>query len=114
MRLTRVYVETPLSAGRQLLLEGSAANHIARVLRLRVGDALTLFDGSGGEFGARVEALRKESVVVGVEEHRAIERESPLSLTLALFSLGGMFNDFGRPGHVLFGHVAGLSERFLY
>jgi 16S rRNA (uracil1498-N3)-methyltransferase len=64
-------------------LEGSAANHIARVLRLRDGDALTLFDGCGGEYGARVEALRKESVVVSIEVHRALERESPLSLTLA-------------------------------
>ena len=83
MRLTRVYVETPLSAGRQVQLEGSAANHIMRVLRLRIGDALTVFDGNGGEFGARVEALRKDAVVVNVGEHCAVERESPLWLTLA-------------------------------
>lgn len=83
MRLTRVYIDTPVTAGRQLLLEGTAANHIARVLRLRNGDALTVFDGSGGEFSARIEAFRKEAVVVSVEEHRAMEKESPLSLTLA-------------------------------
>lgn len=83
MRLTRVYVDKPVTAGQQALLEGSAANHIARVLRLRNGDALTVFDGSGGEFGARIEEFRKEAVVVRVEEHRALEKESPLSLTLA-------------------------------
>jgi 16S rRNA (uracil1498-N3)-methyltransferase len=83
MRLTRVYVEIPVTTGRQLVLEGSAANHIARVLRLRNGDCLTLFDGSGGEFGARIESLRKDTVVVSVEEHRELERESPLFLTLA-------------------------------
>jgi len=81
--LTRVYVETPLAAGKRLVVEGSAANHITRVLRLRSGDALTVFDGNGGEFGARIQEFRKDSVVVAVEEHRPLERESPLPLTLA-------------------------------
>ncbi len=83
MRLTRVYVETPLAAGRACVLEGSAANHIMRVLRLRDGDALTLFDGRGGEYGARITAFRKNSVQVEVQEHRDVERESALDLTLA-------------------------------
>ncbi len=83
MRLTRVYVEGPVTAGKRLLLEGSAANHIARVLRLRAGDALTVFNGDGGEFAARVDAFQKDSVAVSVEEYRAIETEAPVSLTLA-------------------------------
>lgn len=82
MRLTRVYVEEPLTTGRRLTVEGTAANHITRVLRLRVGDPLTLFDGSGGEFGARIEAFRKEAVLVDVTEERDLTRESALSLTL--------------------------------
>jgi 16S rRNA (uracil1498-N3)-methyltransferase len=62
---------------------GSAANHIMRVLRLRDGDSLTLFDGRGGEYGARISGLRKDSVQVDVLEHRDAERESALNLTLA-------------------------------
>jgi 16S rRNA (uracil1498-N3)-methyltransferase len=83
MRLTRVYVDAPVAAGKRLVVDGSAANHITRVLRLRNGDALTVFDGSGGEFGARIEEFRKDSVVVCVEDHRPLDRESPLPLTLA-------------------------------
>jgi len=83
MRVTRVYVETPITTGKPLLVEGNAANHIMRVLRLRSGDLLTVFDGSGGEYGARIEDFRKDSVVVSVQENRAADRESPLSLTLA-------------------------------
>jgi 16S rRNA (uracil1498-N3)-methyltransferase len=83
MRLTRVHVDAPVTAGKRLVVDGSAANHITRVLRLRSGDALTVFDGRGGEFGARIEEFRKDSVVVTVEEHRPLDRESPLSLTLA-------------------------------
>jgi 16S rRNA (uracil1498-N3)-methyltransferase len=83
VRLTRVHVEDPLIAGKSCVIEGSAANHIMRVLRLRDGDALTLFDGRGGEYGARITGFRKDSLQVNVQEHRAIERESALDLTLA-------------------------------
>jgi len=83
VRLTRVYVEDPLSPGKSCSIAGSAANHIMRVLRLRDGDALTLFDGRGGEYGARITGFRKDSVQVEVQEHRDAERESLLHLTLA-------------------------------
>jgi len=83
MRLTRVFVSMPLATGRRQLLDGSAANHIMRVLRLRVGDRLTLFDGTGGEYGASVDELHRDIVWVNVLEHRTLERESPLQLTLA-------------------------------
>jgi 16S rRNA (uracil1498-N3)-methyltransferase len=81
--LTRVYVDEPLAAGTSCLISGSAANHIARVLRSREGDALTLFDGRGGEYGARIAGFRKDLVQVEVLEHRDVERESALDLTLA-------------------------------
>ena len=42
MRLTRVYVEAPVAPGKPLVVAGTAANHITRVLRLRSGDALTI------------------------------------------------------------------------
>lgn len=83
MRLTRVHVEEPLAAGRSCVLTGSAANHIARVLRLREGDAVTLFDGRGGEYAGQLSGFRKDAVQVDVHGHRDIERESSLDLTLA-------------------------------
>jgi 16S rRNA (uracil1498-N3)-methyltransferase len=83
MRLARVHVEVDLQTGGQLTVEGSAGNHIARVLRLRAGDALTLFNGRGGEYGGSIEEIRRDAVLVTVLEHREVERESPLQLTLA-------------------------------
>ncbi|HUN76134.1 MAG TPA: 16S rRNA (uracil(1498)-N(3))-methyltransferase [Steroidobacteraceae bacterium] len=82
MRLTRVHTDQPLAPRSSVLLEGAAANHIRRVLRLAPGDAVTLFDGSGGEYEARIEGLRKDAVMVAVGPHRAVQRESPLALTL--------------------------------
>jgi len=83
MRLTRVHVPGPLTAGLRHTIEGDAANHIARVLRLKSGDALILFDGRGGEHAARIEELRRGAVIVEVGERSETGRESPLALTLA-------------------------------
>jgi 16S rRNA (uracil1498-N3)-methyltransferase len=83
MRLTRVHVCGPLAAGTRRVLEGDTANHIARVLRLRPGDPLSVFDGSGAEHAARIEEFRKAAVIVTVGDSSAPLRESSLRLTLA-------------------------------
>ena len=83
MRLTRVYVDAPLASGMRVTLQGSAAGHLTRVLRLRVGEALTVFNGAGGEYAASIEHAHAGRVAVAIGELRAIERESPLTLTLA-------------------------------
>jgi 16S rRNA (uracil1498-N3)-methyltransferase len=83
MRVTRVYVDAPLTPGTRITLEGNAASHITRVLRLRVGEALTLFNGRGGEYAAGIDRAHGGVVTVAVGEARPIERESPLELTLA-------------------------------
>jgi len=83
MRLTRVHVPDPLSAGRRHTIGGTAANHIARVLRLEPGAPLAVFDGRGGEYAARIESVRKDTVIIEVQERSRSSRESSLSLTLA-------------------------------
>jgi 16S rRNA (uracil1498-N3)-methyltransferase len=83
MRLTRVYVDAPLTPGERVALQGSAATHITRVLRLRPGDALTLFNGHGGEYAASLAEARGGRLSVAVGEAQPIERESALGLTLA-------------------------------
>ncbi|HUN71475.1 MAG TPA: 16S rRNA (uracil(1498)-N(3))-methyltransferase [Steroidobacteraceae bacterium] len=83
MRLTRVHVTGPLSPNQRHTIEGDAANHISRVLRLEIGDPLTVFDGRGGEYAARIEAFSKGAVIVELRDPAAVSRESPLSLTLA-------------------------------
>jgi 16S rRNA (uracil1498-N3)-methyltransferase len=83
VRLSRVFIEAPLASGAGVTLTGSAANHVMRVLRLRVGEELTLFNGMGGEFAARVGSFTGSTVSVAVGQARTQERESPLPLTLA-------------------------------
>lgn len=82
MRQVRVYSGEPLAAHSEQRLSRGATEHVLRVLRMRAGEALTLFDGRGGEYPAQLLRTEKVSAVVAVGEHHAIERESPLSITL--------------------------------
>ncbi|HET9822998.1 MAG TPA: 16S rRNA (uracil(1498)-N(3))-methyltransferase [Burkholderiaceae bacterium] len=79
----RLHVSAPLAAGPSLALPPEAVRH-AQVLRLQPGDALTLFDGAGGEWAARIESMGRRDVTVSLLEHRPVERELPLAITLAL------------------------------
>ena len=80
--IPRFFISSPLAAGREIALPSAAAHHAARVLRLKRGDAVTLFDGQGGEYGAEIRSATNRAVDAVVLEHRAVERESPLHVTL--------------------------------
>jgi 16S rRNA (uracil1498-N3)-methyltransferase len=94
MRLTRCYVPGPLASGETRQLPQQAAAHVARVLRARAGQLLTLFDGRGGEYDATIVHIDRHGVRVQIELHRAIERESPLSVTLLQALARGERMDF--------------------
>jgi 16S rRNA (uracil1498-N3)-methyltransferase len=82
MRLTRCFCPLPLQSGATVTLPAGAATHLTRVLRLRTGAALTLFDGRGGEYAAELLETGRAGVRVRVGEHRAVERESPARVAL--------------------------------
>lgn len=82
MREVRVFVAQPLGAGSVARLPAQAADHVTRVLRLRPGALLTVFDGRGGEYDAELLAAGRGTAEVRVGAHHAVERESPLQITL--------------------------------
>ena len=82
MRLNRVYSGQPLAAGTEAQLPAPAAYHVARVLRLRAGAPLTVFDGSGADFRCEIVSVEGDSVRVRVEERVAGLQDSPLAITL--------------------------------
>ena len=78
----RFYLDAPLRAGGVCTLSEDAAHHAIHVLRLREGEDVTLFNGRGGEFAARIASVQRLKIAIDLLQHRAIERESPLRLTL--------------------------------
>jgi 16S rRNA (uracil1498-N3)-methyltransferase len=79
---TRLYAALPLAPGAIVELPEAAAHHAARVLRLKVGDQLTLFNGAGGEFAVRIERIVARVVAVRVGHWLDVDRDSPLVVTL--------------------------------
>jgi 16S rRNA (uracil1498-N3)-methyltransferase len=82
MREPRVFVATPLAGRSEVLLPDQAAEHVARVLRLRAGASVVLFDGTGGEYAAELATTGRDGVRATLGAWRAIECESPLRVTL--------------------------------
>jgi len=78
----RFYLDAPLRAGSVSTLPEDSAHHAVHVLRLREGDEVTLFNGRGGEFAARIASMQRLKISIDVLQHRAVERESPLRVTL--------------------------------
>ncbi len=79
----RYFVETKITGDRALLVE-EEARHLARVMRARPGDRVTLFDGSGVEYTARVTELRRDEVELKIVARDQIDRELPFRLRLAV------------------------------
>ncbi len=82
MRIPRVYLPCPLQRDAVVTLHESAANHVTRVLRLKPGAQLILFNGEAGEYRAVLEQSNKLQVQARVGEFVDCETESPLSITL--------------------------------
>lgn len=81
MRIPRIYLAGPLAEGAEHTLEGAAANHL-RVLRLRPGHELVIFDGAGTSYRAVLVALERRRGVVRLETPVGEDAESPLRTTL--------------------------------
>ncbi|MGE8497351.1 MAG: 16S rRNA (uracil(1498)-N(3))-methyltransferase [Pseudomonas sp.] len=81
MRLSRFFIDAPLSLGQHELPEAQA-HYIGRVLRHAVGDAVQLFDGSGQEFLGTLIEVGKKNVRVELHEVFAGMPESPLHIHL--------------------------------
>src|SRR5690606_3637418 len=75
--ISRFHFPDRLPAGGEVVLPEALAHHALRVLRLREGEALALFDGEGGEVAARL-VVRGKTAVAVLGERSAADRESPL------------------------------------
>jgi 16S rRNA (uracil1498-N3)-methyltransferase len=91
VRIPRIYQDIPLHSGQSIELDAQATVHLTKVLRLRVGDALVVFNGKGngrgdgeggGEFAARVSAVGRRSANIEIGEFVPRDLESPLQLVL--------------------------------
>ena len=82
MRVNRIFVDGPLKSSTQVALPSAGAYHVARVLRMREGAPLRVFDGSGSEFQAEIVRVEGDAVTVQLVAQAQPAAESPLRINL--------------------------------
>ncbi|MFJ3056927.1 16S rRNA (uracil(1498)-N(3))-methyltransferase [Herbaspirillum sp. NPDC087042] len=80
--MPRFFLPQALSIGSALPLPDQITHHI-QVLRLQPGDAITLFNGEGGEYTATLSTIEKKRAHAEVKTFSPREAELPYALTLA-------------------------------
>jgi len=81
----RLFVPGPLAEGVAIAVDGPQAHYLARVMRVREGDAVVLCDDATGEWSARVASAGKREVALVPEAHlRAREQVPDFTLCAAL------------------------------
>jgi 16S rRNA (uracil1498-N3)-methyltransferase len=78
------FFSTEPIAGEQATLDGQEAHHLLHVMRGKVGDRVTLFDGSGAEFEAEIVRCGRSDVEARVLSRRDVDRELPFELVVGV------------------------------
>ena len=94
MRIPRFYYPEVLALGARVSLPQAAAHHAVRVLRMAEGDGVTLFNGDGYVYHAKILRCDKSDVAVLIEQQTASANESPLQVTLVQGISSGERMDF--------------------
>ncbi|MEW6992320.1 16S rRNA (uracil(1498)-N(3))-methyltransferase [Colwelliaceae bacterium 6441] len=87
MRNPRIYQNSQLTIGETITLSDDAFGHTIRVLRLKNGDNITLFNGLDyqsklGEFQAELVNVSKKSAQAFIKIFKKVTNESPVNIHL--------------------------------
>ncbi|MGO8990739.1 MAG: 16S rRNA (uracil(1498)-N(3))-methyltransferase [bacterium] len=92
--MPRFYIPNPRIENGLLKIEGDEVKHIRKVLRLKTGDEILVFDGLGKEFEGTIVEEGRSSVMVKIRDMLSPKRDSPLEVTLAQSLLKGEKMDY--------------------
>jgi len=81
--MSRFYVPPDAVKGGKIYAGKEESHHIIDVMRLREGDSVTVFDGTGKEYSGIIESVKNKSVVIAVDKIAAAAAKSPVEISLA-------------------------------
>jgi 16S rRNA (uracil1498-N3)-methyltransferase len=87
--MARFYVPQPRIEKGMLRIEGDEVKHIRKVLRLKAGDEIVVFDGLGKEYEGTIFEENPSSVMIKIENIFSSKKDSSLEVTLAQSLLKG-------------------------
>ena len=82
MARTRLYIDANLGPGAVQELDADRTRYLARVLRLRAGDTISVFDGGGSEYRATLSRITKNAATVNIGDLIETQVESNLRVHL--------------------------------
>lgn len=89
MRISRIFTDAALEAQQSVVLDEKASHHLNKVLRLKAGTPLVVFNGSGQQYPAVITAVDKKHVTIKTAEAETLGNESSLYTHLGIaFSKG--------------------------
>ena len=80
--MTRIFQPYTINQNSLITLDDNAFNHLIRVLRMKTGESITLFDGSNQITPAVIHEVNKKTVIVKTANSVLDNRESPLKIHL--------------------------------
>ena len=82
MRWIRVYLDQVLLNQVKIEIDGQAARHLLQVLRLRVGDRFSAFNGDGSDYPCIITQVRKQWLEASIDGLPSARPKSPIVCTL--------------------------------
>ncbi len=80
--MPRFFVEPEQVGGNKIIIEGKDVNHITKVLRMKIGDELTVSDGTGFDYYCAIERIEGDAVFCELRNKWESYSELPVRLTL--------------------------------
>lgn len=80
--MARFFVTKDSISDNTITISGSDAYHIARSLRMAVGDSVTVCDEDGKEYNTSLSRIRDDECICEIQSTKEGASESPLNLTL--------------------------------
>jgi 16S rRNA (uracil1498-N3)-methyltransferase len=84
VRKIRLFTPQQLPDNQPIALDPQAAHHLASVLRARVGDRVTLFNGDGWDVDGEVTAIERRAVTVLLGKRSPVDQRSPVASHIGL------------------------------
>ncbi len=80
----RYFLDTPIGQATSVLLQGSEAQHLTRVMRGKCGDRVELFDGSGWQWSAEITDVGRNEATLKILSTEEADLEPALALTVGI------------------------------
>ena len=80
--MPKFFVTKDKISGNEIIIDSEDAKHIKKVLRICVGDTITVCDGSGRDYTAKVSDIDENQVLCEIVESKKCDTEPKIKITL--------------------------------